>query len=231
MSEAAENEDSVEDDPDSPPDNEATQNFPSMKPLVEDNAKYHDNQIILANANGKENASPIDLTESREATSKKEDESLSADPPDNEATQHFPLAKPLKIGEIYNYGEDDEAYEAETQIDDDENDVYQAETQTLSFLTVDSLAKSSYPEEAGGMHETVIDAQEISKEVGENNEPSITHADTADNQSELPEKSEAPIDEINDRTVVHYEQPPSDSSGILEKNENKQAGGNAKGTT
>ena len=145
MSEAAENEDSVEDDPDSPPDNEATQNFPSMKPLVEDNAKYHDNQIILANANGKENASPIDLTESREATSKKEDESLSADPPDNEATQHFPLAKPLKIGEIYNYGEDDEAYEAETQIDDDENDVCQAETQTLSFLTVDSLAKPPTP--------------------------------------------------------------------------------------
>ena len=36
---------------------------------------------------------------------------------------------------------------------------------------------------------------------------------------------------MNDRTVVHFEQPPSDSSGILEKDENKQAGGNAKGTT
>ena len=83
-----------------------------------------------------------------------------------------------QIGEIYNYGEDDEAYEAETQIDDDENDVYPAESQTLSFLSINSLAKSSYHKEAGGMHETVIDAQEMSKEVGENNEPSITHADT-----------------------------------------------------
>ena len=49
-----------------------------------------------------------------------------------------------------------------------------------------------------------------------------------DNQSELPEKSEASIDEMNDRTVIHFEQPPSDSSGILEKDENAQAGGNVR---
>ena len=236
LPEAAGNDDSVEDDPDSLPDNEATQNFPPMKSLVEDSAKYHENQIILAYADGKENTSPassFDPTESRVTTSEKDgaDESFSDDPPDNEATQNFPLAKPLEIYKIYNNDEENEAYEAETQIDDDENDVYQAETQTLSFLPINSLAKSSYPEEAGGMHETVIDAQEMSKEVGENNEPAITYADTQDNQSELPEKSEAPIDEMDDRTVVHFEQPPSDSSGILEKDENKQAGGNAKGTT
>jgi hypothetical protein len=236
LPEAAENEDSVEDDPGSLPDNEATQHFPPMKSLVEDSAKYNESQIILANADGKENTSPassFDPTESRVTTSEKDgaDESFSDDPPDNEATQNFPLAKPLEIDEICNNYEDDEAYEAETQIDDDENDVYEAETQTLSFLHINSLAKSSYPEEAGGMHETVIDAQEMSKEVGENNEPAITYADAEDNQSELPEKSEAPIDEMNDRTVVHFEQPPSDSSGILEKDENKQAGENAKGTT
>jgi len=49
------------------------------------------------------------------------------------------------------------------------------------------------------MHETVIDAHEMSNEVGENNEAAITYADTEDNQSELPEKSKAPIDEMNDK--------------------------------
>ena len=236
LPEAAENGDSVEDDPDSRPDDEHTQNFPPMKTLVEDSAKYHENQSIFANANGKGNASPassFDPTESRVTTSENDgaDESVSDDPPDNEATQHFPLPKPLKIDEIHKNDEDDEAYEAETQIDDDENDVYQAETQTLSFLPINSLAKSSYPEEAGGMHEAVTDAQETSKEVGENNEPAITQADTENNQSELPEKSEAPIDEMHGRTVVRFEQPPSDSGGILEKDENKQAGGNVKRST
>ena len=109
--------------------------------------------------------------------------------------------------------------------------MYQARSQILSFLPIKLLAKHSYPEEAGGMDETVIDAHEMPGDVGENNEPAITHADTDDNQSELPDKSEAPIDEMNDRTVVHFEQPLSDSSGILEKDENAQAGGNVRGTT
>jgi hypothetical protein len=81
------------------------------------------------------------------------------------------------------------------------------------------------------MDETIIDAKETSKEVGENDEPAISHAKTEDDQSELPEKSEAPIDEMNDRTVVHFDQPPSDSSAILEKDENEQAGGNVQGPT
>ncbi len=72
MPETAENGDSVEDDPDSRSDNDAAKKFPSMKPLVEGNANYHENQIILANVNGAENACPassVDPTESPKTTS------------------------------------------------------------------------------------------------------------------------------------------------------------------
>ena len=46
--------------------------------------------------------------------------------------------------------------------------MYQAGLQILSFLPIKSLAKPSYPEEAGGMDETVIDAYEMPGDVGEN---------------------------------------------------------------
>ena len=123
LPETAENGDSGEDDPDSRSDNEAAQKFPSMKSVFEDNANYHEDRIMLDNANGTENACPassVDPSKLRETTSEKDgsDKSVSGDPSDNEATQNFSLTKPLKIDETFKNDEDDEAYKAETQIDD-----------------------------------------------------------------------------------------------------------------
>ena len=75
LPETAENGDLGEDDPDSRSDNEAAQKFPSMKSVFEDNANYHEDRIMLDNANGTENACPassVDPSKLRETTSEKD---------------------------------------------------------------------------------------------------------------------------------------------------------------
>ena len=75
LPETAENGDLGEDDSDSRSDNEAAQKFPSMKSVFEDNANYHEDRIMLDNANGTENACPassVDPSKLRETTSEKD---------------------------------------------------------------------------------------------------------------------------------------------------------------
>ncbi|KAL3826809.1 hypothetical protein ACHAXA_000635 [Cyclostephanos tholiformis] len=215
------------------PDDDTRQLF-SAKPLGEENDTIHENRIVLENANGTKGAcatSSVGSTEMPEMTPGNvvADESvLPGDPPEKEATHVFFADKPHQIDEIHKNHEDDEddkAYDAETQIDDDGNDIYQVETQTLSFMPIYS-ENSSYPNEACG-------PKELSKDVG-NDDLSCIHADTKEYQSGITEQAETSIDEKNDRTCptvlpsivsmgVRFVPPQSNSSSFLENGDDGQA--------
>jgi hypothetical protein len=110
--------------------------------------------------------------------------------------------------------------ETEMYIDDDEDDIYQAETQALPFMSIQLPEKSSHLKEAG-------DSRETSKEVG-NDDPPFTHADTKDDEREIFEQAET---SIYGPTVLpsnvpmgfRFEPPPFYSNGFLENDNDGQA--------